>query len=103
MPYGEKDGLKNYNLNPSTWDRIGVGLLLTKIEFWAFQYDISFQFWGAGDNNVFINRGDVEIGSFGGFETIKDVLEKTVEWCEKANPRIKYPLSIIGSPIDLPE
>ena len=103
MKYGEKDGLKNYNLNPQGWDRIGIGMLLTKIEFWAFQYDFSFQFWGTGNNNVYINRGGIEIASFGGRETIKEVLQDTIEWCEKANPRVKYPELIVGKEIELPD
>jgi hypothetical protein len=101
--YGEKDGLKNYNLKPETWDKMGIGLLLTKVEFWAFQYDFSFQFWGVGNNNVYINRSNVELASFGGFDTIKEAFERVLEWCEKANPRIKYPESIIGKQIDLPD
>ena len=68
-----------------------MGVQLAKIEFWTHQYEFSFQFWGAGQNNIFINRGHVEIASFGGFNTISEVLEYTIKWCEKANPRKKYP------------
>ncbi len=103
MKYGEKDGLKNYNLTPSNWDRLGIGMLTTKIEFWAFQYDFSFQFWGCFNNNVFINRGNVEVASFGGFETVEKLFEEVLKWCEKANPRVKYPEDIIGRDIDLPD
>lgn len=101
MKYGEKDGIKNYNLKPGAWDRMGVGMLLIKIEFWAFQYDFSFQFWGVGGNNVYINRSNIELTSAGGFDTVKEMFEWVLEWCEKANPRVKYPEAIIGKEIDL--
>jgi len=91
MSYGKKDGIKNYNLTPGIHDTVGIGLLLTKIEFWSFQYDFSFQFWGVDNNNAYIYRDDVELASYGGFETVKEMLERVLEFCEKANPRVKYP------------
>lgn len=63
---------------------------LQKIEYWTKQYEFSFQFWGEGNNNVFINRGYVEIASFGGGDSINEILEDTIAWCEKANPRFNY-------------
>ena len=68
-----------------------VGLLMAKIEYWQNQYEFSFQFWEDKNNNVFINRGRVEIASFGGERSIQKILERTIAWCEKANPRFKYP------------
>lgn len=97
--YGEKEGIKNYNLQPSIWD----GITLTKVEFWAFQYDFSFQFWGPGNNNYFINRSNVELHSSGGFDTVDEMFNEVIEWCEKANPRVKYPEAIVGKEIDLPD
>lgn len=94
--YGEKDGLKNYKLNPSNWDKVELGVATTKIEFWAHQYDFSFQFWGVGNNNVFINRSNVELHSSGGFETVKEMMDYVLRWCEKANPRVKYPTALVN-------
>lgn len=71
-----------------------TGRLLAKIEFWSKQYTFSFQFWGEGNNNVFIDRDSVEVHSTGGMDTIKEVLEEAIEWCEKANPSKKYPKGI---------
>jgi hypothetical protein len=102
MKYGEKN-IKKYALTPDTWDTVGVGMLLTKIEFWAHHYDFSFQFWGPGNNNVFINKHSVELTSTGGYDTIEELFEFVLQWCEKANPGIKYPEVIIGKPIDLPD
>lgn len=68
-----------------------LGVLLSRIEFWSQRYEFSFQFWGENNNNVFINKDFVEIASFGGEGTILEILERTLAWCEKSNPRIKYP------------
>lgn len=70
---------------------IVMGILLAKIEFWTIQYDFSFQFWGKNNNNVYISRDEVEVASMGGEETVKEILERTLAWCEKSNPRKKYP------------
>jgi hypothetical protein len=101
--YGDKDGVKNYSMAPSIHDRMGVGMLLCKVEFWAHQYDFSFQFWGVGNNNVFINKENIDLSSSGGFQTVKEMFEWVVKWCEKSNPRVKYPEAIIGKEISLPD
>lgn len=101
--YGEKDGLKAYKLEPSPWATVAIGVALCKIEFWAHQYDFSFQFWGVGNNNVFIYRSNVELHSSGDFETIGEMFRYVIKWCEKANPRVKYPEAIVGKEIDLPD
>jgi len=90
-------------MKDAIWDAMIIGILMGKIEYWQKQYEFSFQFWEKDNNNVFINRNYVEIASFGGEKTIKDILERTVAWCEKANPRFKYPESLVGKEIDLPD
>ena len=73
-------GLANRQLTP-----------IQKIDFWTKdQYEISFQFWGDGNNNVFINREGVEIASFGGRNSIDEIINDTILWCEKSNPGKKY-------------
>jgi CRISPR/Cas system CMR-associated protein Cmr3 (group 5 of RAMP superfamily) len=67
-----------------------LGQLLTQIEFWSQRYEFSFQFWG-DINNVYINKDDVEIMSTGGHVSIMELLIEVIVWCEKANPRIKFP------------
>lgn len=62
-----------------------------KIEYWQLKYQISFQFWPDGDNNVYINKDGVELWSTGGRACIEDILKDAIEWCEKANPRFAYP------------
>jgi hypothetical protein len=64
---------------------------IARIEFWTKRYEFSFQFWGDGNNNVFINKDDVEVASFGGDKTIHEILKRALDWCEKVNPKIKYP------------
>jgi len=99
MKYGESKSLNDYDQEPSFWN----GISLNKVEFWAYQYDFSFQFWGPGNNNVFINRDDVEVHSSWGFDTVIEMFDYVIKWCEKANPSVMYPISIAGKEIDLPD
>src|ERR1700752_3636759 len=61
--------------------------IIIEIEKWTKVYEFSFQFWGEDNNNVYINKGGIEVGSFGGEKTIKDILTRTLEWCNKQNPQ----------------
>lgn len=61
--------------------------LLREIEIWSSKYEFSFQFWGEGNNNVFINKDSIELASFGGELSIEDILIRTLEWVKKENPR----------------
>jgi hypothetical protein len=90
MKYGEKS-LKDYNAPKSLPELWSLGILMGRVEFWSNKYDISIQFWGTGNVNVFIENGSVELYSFGGCETILDAAIEIIRWCEKANPRVKYP------------
>lgn len=72
-----------------------LGILLAKIEYWSHRYDFSFQFWGAGRNNVFIYRKGVELFSAGDYETIEDLFKEVLEWCEAAYPRYEYPKGLV--------
>lgn len=75
-----------------------LGLLAKKVEFWSERYDFLYQFYGEnGDYNVYIQKDTTEIGVIGGEDSIDKVLKRTVEWCEKANPRIKYPADLIDA------
>lgn len=60
-------------------------LLLSRIEKYSQRYNISFQFWGDGNNNCFINKDDVEIHSSGGHDTIKEALSYTLEYLDRIN------------------
>lgn len=70
-----------------------IGIYLSKIDFWSHKkgYKFSFQFWGENNNNVYIDKEDVEIASFGGEDTPLQILTRACLWAEQANPRIKYP------------
>ena len=61
--------------------------LKTLEEKYFDKYDITFQFWGKGDNNVFIERDGIELVSFGGRETVEDALNDTLEYLERINKR----------------
>jgi hypothetical protein len=53
-------------------------ILLSEIESYSNKYNFSFQFWGAGNNNVFIEKDNVEIYSSGGFETPDECMGKAL-------------------------
>lgn len=69
---------------------IDESTLLRRINYWRKKYDLSFQFW-QDQNNVYIARDLVDIHSMGGRESIEEILQDTIEWCEKTNPSFKYP------------
>lgn len=60
--------------------------LFTQIEKWSEYYDFTFQFWGEGNNNVFIAKDSVDLASFGGEKTIASILERTMQWVKEKNP-----------------
>ncbi len=78
----------------------GIGILMAKIEYWTRWYEFSFQFWGEDNNNVFINKDDVEVASFGGEDTVEKILTFAVGWCERVNPRYEYPKWIMATIVD---
>lgn len=51
---------------------------------YAGKYEITIQFWGEGDTNVFISKGGVELTDFGGLD-VDVALEKTVEYLQRIN------------------
>lgn len=68
-----------------------INLLLDEIEKYSEKYTFSFQFWGKGNNNVYIEKNDVELTSSGGFETIEEVLKFALGYIYKINrvPKLK--------------
>ena len=62
--------------------------LMGKIEFYAKIYEFSFQFWGRHNNNVFINKGGVELASFGGHVTLKSIVKEAIKYIERINPKL---------------
>jgi hypothetical protein len=74
-----------------------IGKAMAKIQFWSGKYDLSFQFWGEGDCNVYISKDSVDIKSMGGEDTPLEIMNQAIEWCEKANPSTKYPEGIEAS------
>jgi len=61
---------------------------MTEISKWGGKYEISFQFWGVGNNNVYIAKDGVDLYSSGGFDTPLKSVKKAIEYIHKIN-RIK--------------
>lgn len=75
--------------------------LIVKLESYAGAYEFSFQFWGEGNNNVFIEKDQIEVASFGGEESIHDILQLTYDWLKKhkATKEKVHHCQICGVPV----
>jgi len=51
---------------------------------YAGKYQISIQFWGEGNTNVFIEKDDVELTDFGGLEP-EEAIKQAVEYLDRIN------------------
>lgn len=60
-------------------------ILLKEIERWAEKYQFSFQFWGIGNNNVFISKDHVDLYSSGGFDSANDVMIDALNYVYRIN------------------
>lgn len=59
--------------------------LIKRIEEYAGKYEFSFQFWGKGNNNIYIVKDDVDLYNSGQHETIKDCLEDALTYLDRIN------------------
>lgn len=51
---------------------------------YAGKYEISIQFWGSGNTNVFIAKGGVDLTDFGGLEPA-EAIERAVKYLDRIN------------------
>lgn len=66
-----------------------MNLLMLEIQRWSEIYQFSFQFWGEGNNNVFIEKDDVELYSTGGHSTPQKAIYEALKYIRKINPKTK--------------
>jgi hypothetical protein len=66
-----------------------VEKLIKEIEKYGGKYQISFQFWGDGNNNVFIMKNDIDLYSSGGFLSIQGAIMDALQYIYKIN-RVPY-------------
>lgn len=59
--------------------------LLLALKDFSQKYQFSFQFWGAGKNNVFIMKDFVELYSSGDHETIEDAIKNALDYVYRIN------------------
>jgi hypothetical protein len=59
--------------------------LFKRIKKYSDRYQFTFQFWGEGNNNVFIDKDDVDIYNTGGYDTPEEVMEAAIEFLDKIN------------------
>ncbi len=64
-----------------------------KMLTYAGKYQISIQFWGDSDTNVFIAKDGIELTDFGGLSP-DEAINKTIEYLDRINkPRGIPPLT----------
>jgi hypothetical protein len=56
-----------------------------KIKYWSGKYQFNFQFWDKEENNVYIEKGGIELTSFGGCLSLEQVIDKALEYIEEIN------------------
>ena len=55
-----------------------------KMLAYAGKYEITIQFWGESDTNVFIAKDGTELTDFGGLDP-EEAIEKTVKYLDRIN------------------
>lgn len=69
----------------SVSDSLRVGTAMYLLNEYMGRYCISFQFWGSGNNNVYIEKDGVELYSAGGEETPFDIMTIALNYLDKIN------------------
>lgn len=64
--------------------------LIKAIEKFSDKYQFSFQFWGSGNNNVYIMKDDVDLYDTGGYLTAEDVMIAALQYIYKINRTPEY-------------
>lgn len=64
---------------------INIAELIQELEQWSETYHFNFQFWGEGNNNVFISKDGVELYSTGGLDSIADIIIAALVYVRKIN------------------
>lgn len=67
-----------------------LNTLMDEIDKWSETYQFSFQFWGTGNNNVFIEKHGVDLYSSGGFNNIFDCVVDALQYIYRINRTIKH-------------
>lgn len=69
------DAWKDYKAKPCSMQE-----LMDEIEKWSETYEFSFQFWGNGNNNIYLSKGGVDLYDTGGLETPREAIETVLMW-----------------------
>lgn len=66
-------------------DSLLIGVQLKALSEYMGKYSISFQFWGDGNNNAFVEKDNIELYSGGGFDTPLEVVTNVLEYLDRIN------------------
>lgn len=59
--------------------------ILEIIDYWSNKYEFNFQFWGEGNNNVYIYKGGVDLYNSGQHEKPLDCMKDAIKYINKIN------------------
>jgi hypothetical protein len=71
--------------SPQPVNAIYVGVAMSNLNEYMGKYQISFQFWGEGNNNVFIEKDGVPLHETGGYDTPYSAITDAVRYLDKIN------------------
>lgn len=60
--------------------------IMQRIQHYANNgWEINVQIWGDGENNIYVSKGDVDMWSDGGCETMEKALESALHYLDRVN------------------
>lgn len=78
--------------NPASPDQnnpVSIGIVLTELYKYMGRYDITFQFWGEGNNNVWVEKGGIELYHSGGNKDPLTAMNEALSYLKKVNNQKK--------------
>ncbi|MEI2271854.1 hypothetical protein OHD16_06835 [Sphingobacterium sp. ML3W] len=58
-----------------------------RLEEWSNKYDFQVQIYD-GDYNIYVEKDGVDLYSIGGEKTLKDAVDRIIEWIERVNRKV---------------
>lgn len=71
--------------SPEQNSPIALGLVLAELYKYMGRYDITFQFWGEGNNNVWVEKGGVELYHSGSNKDPLSAINDALSYLNKVN------------------
>lgn len=69
------------------------GIAIKQLSPYMGKYELTFQFWGADNNNVFIEKDGIELYDSGGFATPYEAMADALKYLERVSPGMSIPMN----------